>query len=125
MRFPALLTLPVSRLSQNTEIYSLYPAVFRMRSHLKQTSADRNRHCMRPIVGSQLVHEVLDVEVNRGLRNREMIFNLLFAMAISNESKNLQLPRRKIVVPQVLGDASRHLGRNMPPARVNRPDHAQ
>src|SRR5258708_3234553 len=125
MRFPALLTLPVSRLSQNTEIYSLHPAVFRMRSHLKQAPPHRNGYGVRPIVGSQLVDEVLDVEVNRGLRNRELICNLLVAMAIANESKNLQFPRRKIVVPQVLGDASRHLGRNMPPARVNRPDHVQ
>jgi hypothetical protein len=123
------LTLPASRLSRNIETYSYHPAVFyspwNALRDLKQAAPHRNGYGMRPIVGSQLVHEVLDVEVNRGLRNRELICNLLVAMAIANESKNLQLPRRKIVVPQVLGNASRYIGRNVPPASMNRPDHAQ
>ena len=96
-----------------------------MRSHLKQTSADSNGNGMRPIIRSQLVHEVLDVEVNRGLRNRQLICNLLVAMSIANESKNLQLSCCKIVVTQVLGDAGCYVGRNVPPASVNRPDHTQ
>jgi hypothetical protein len=40
-----------------------------------------------------------------------LIGNLLVAIAIANESKNLQFPRRKVVVIQVLGEASRHVGR--------------
>src|SRR5260370_11680055 len=96
-----------------------------MRSDLQQATPHRNGYRMRPIVGSQLVHEVLDVEVNRGLRNRELICNLLVAMTIANEPKYLQLPRRKIVLPQVLGNASRYIGRNVPPTGMNPPDHAQ
>src|SRR5258708_38073883 len=96
-----------------------------MQSDLQQAPPHRNGHCMRPIIRSQLVHEVLDVEVNRGLRNRELICNLLVAMSIANESKNLQLSCCKIVVTQVLGDAGCYVGRNVPPASVNRPDHTQ
>src|SRR6266481_3679778 len=96
-----------------------------MRSDLQQAAPDRDCDCMGPIVCLKFIHQVLDVEVNRGLRNRQLIGNLLVAIAISNESKNLQLPGRKVVVTQMLGEASRHLGRNMPPASVNRSDHAQ
>ena len=44
---------------------------------------------MCPIVGLKFIHQILDVEVNGGLRNRQLIRDLLVAMAISNESKNL------------------------------------
>src|SRR5260370_22204623 len=80
---------------------------------------------MGSIVGLKFVYQVLDMEINRGLCNRKVIGNLLVAIAIANESKNLQLPLRKVVVTHVLGEASRHVGRNMPPASVNRSDHAQ
>ena len=96
-----------------------------MQSDLQQATPERDGDCVGPIVGLKFIHQVLDVEVNRGLRNRQLICNLLVAMSIANESKNLQLPRRKIVVPQVLGNASRYIGRNVPPASMNRPDHAQ
>jgi hypothetical protein len=65
------------------------------------------------------------VKIDGILRNRKLIGNLFVAMAISNESKNVQLSSRKIVVTQMLGEAGRHLGRNVPPASVNRPDHAE
>src|SRR5580700_4648833 len=80
---------------------------------------------MSPIIGLKFIHQVLDVEVNRGLRDRQLISNLLVAIAIANESKNFQLPRRKVVVTEMLGEASRHLRRNMPSPGVNRSDHAQ
>ena len=96
-----------------------------MRSDLQQAAPERDGDCMSPIVGLKFVHQVLDMEINRALRNRKLIGNLLVAIAIANESKNLQFPRRKVVVTQVLGEASRHVGRNMPPAGVNRSDHGQ
>src|SRR5260370_7006105 len=65
------------------------------------------------------------MKVHGSLRNCQLIRNLLVAIAIANESKNLQLPRRKVVVIQVFGEASRHLWRNMPPTGVNRSDHAK
>ena len=90
-----------------------------MRSDLHQAAPERDGDCMGPIVGLKFIHQVLDVEVNRGLRNRQLICNLLVAMSIANESKNLQLSCCKIVVTQVLGEASRHVERNMPAAGVN------
>ena len=80
---------------------------------------------MRPIVGPEFVHQVLNVKINCVLRNRQLIGNLLVAMTISNESENFQLPSRKIVVTHVLGETGRYLGRNVPTAGVNRPDHPQ
>jgi hypothetical protein len=69
-----------------------------MRSDLKQASPDRDGYRMRPIVGPELIHEILDVEINGSLRDRQVIGNLFVAMAVSNESKNFQFSRRKIVV---------------------------
>src|SRR5260370_1778163 len=80
---------------------------------------------MRSIVGLKFLHQVFNVKVNRGLGNRKLIGNLFVAIAISNEAKNLQLPRRKVLVTQVLGETSRHFWRNMPPASVNGSNHAQ
>jgi hypothetical protein len=74
---------------------------------------------MRPIVGPEFVHQVLDVKINRVLRNRQLIGNLFVTMTVSNESENFQLPNCKIVVTHMLGEAGRHLGRNVPTAGVN------
>ena len=51
--------------------FQQHPAVFSglPRSHLQQATPNRNGNCVGPIIGPQLVHEVLDVEVNRRLCN--------------------------------------------------------
>jgi hypothetical protein len=46
-----------------------FPTGTGMRSHLHQATPNRNGNCVGPIIGPQLVHEVLDVEVNRRLCN--------------------------------------------------------
>jgi len=69
-----------------------------MRSNLQQAAPERDGDCMGPIVGLKFIHQVLDVEVNRGLRNRHLIRNLFVAIAVSNESENLQLPRCQVVL---------------------------
>src|SRR5260370_7947019 len=80
---------------------------------------------MRSIVGLKFLHQVFNVKVNRGLGNRKLIGNLFVAIAISNEAKNLQIPRRKVLVTQVFGETSRHFWRNMRPASVNGSNHPQ
>ena len=95
-----------------------------MRSHLQQAAPNRDGDCMGPIVGLKFIHQILDVEVNRGFGDRQVICNLLVAITISNKSNNLQLPRRKVVVTQMLGETSRHVGRNMSVASMNQSDHA-
>src|SRR5260370_36962119 len=96
-----------------------------MRSDLHETTPERNGDCMGPIIGLKFIHQVLDVEVDRGLANRQLIRDLLVAIAITNESKNLQFPRRQVVVTEGFGETGRHAGRNMSPPNVNRSDHAQ
>ena len=46
-----------------------FPTGLGMRSHLHQATPNRNGNCVGPIIGPQLVHKVLDVEVNRRLCN--------------------------------------------------------
>ena len=53
---------------------------------------------MRPIVGAQFIHEILDVKIHGSLRDRELIGDLLVTIAIANESKHFQFPARKIFI---------------------------
>ena len=64
---------------------------------------------MRPIIGSQFVYQVLDMKVDGSFRNCQLIRDLLIAIAVSNKPEHFQLPGRKIVVPQMLGEPGRHL----------------
>jgi hypothetical protein len=43
----------------------LQPLVIRL--DLKQPTPKRNGHCMGPIIGLKFIHQVFDVEANRGL----------------------------------------------------------
>src|SRR5260370_33314888 len=96
-----------------------------MESDLQQATPKCDGDCMGAIGGLKFIHQVLNVEINCGFRDRQLVRNLLVAMAIANESKNLQLPLRKVVVTHVLGEASRHVGRSIPPSTVNRSMTAQ
>jgi hypothetical protein len=80
---------------------------------------------MRPIIGAQFVHEVLDVEIDGCFRNSQLIRNLFVAMAVPNELEDLQLPNRQILLAEVFGEEGRHLGWNMSFAGMNRPDDSQ
>jgi hypothetical protein len=104
--------------------YSFLQAMV-IRSELKQPAPERDGDRMGAIVGLKFIHQILDVEVNRGLGNRQLVRNLLVATAVSNESKNLQFPFRKVVVTKMLGETGCDLGRNVTSASVNRSDHAQ
>jgi len=37
---------------------------------MQQAASERDCDCVGPIIGLKLIHQILDVEVNRGLRNR-------------------------------------------------------
>ena len=66
-------TLRVADLGEFTRIFSRRPAVFYRlygSSDLQQAAPKRDGHGMRTIVGSQLVHEIFDMEINRGLGDR-------------------------------------------------------
>ena len=85
-------TLPVTRRSRYIGICSYPPTVFcrpLLRSDLHQASPERDRNRMRPVVGLQFIYQVLDVEVNRVLRNGQLIGDLFVSMAIANEPENV------------------------------------
>ena len=75
----------------------------RVGSDMKQTAPERNRHRMRPVIGSQLTHQVLDMETDGSLRDYELIGNLFVAIPVSNQLEYLQFASRKIFLAQVLG----------------------
>lgn len=67
-----ILRLPDLPLSPKSETYSQHPVVvYRLaRSDLQKAAPQRDRDCMRSIVGLKFLHQVFDVEVNGGLGNR-------------------------------------------------------
>src|SRR5262245_22762240 len=70
---------------------------------------------MSPVVGLKLLHDILDVKVDRGLGDRELIGNLLVAVAIADQFQDLQFTRSKIFLAQVLCYATRNI-RGDPPS---------
>jgi hypothetical protein len=44
-----------------------YLQALKMQSNLQQATPQRDGDCMGPIIGLEFIHQVLDVEVNRGL----------------------------------------------------------
>src|SRR5215469_14688000 len=98
-------------------------SVYAESSHLQETPTESNRYRVRPIIRSQLVHQVLDMKIDGRLRNRQLIRNLFIAIAVSNQPENFELPLRKIVVSQMLSKPSGYFWRHMPPPGVTRADH--
>jgi hypothetical protein len=92
---------------------------------LKEATPESNGDRVRSIVGAELVHEILDVEVNRGLCDCELIGNLLVATAVSDEPKYFQFPGRQIFIAKMFGEAGGHLRWNMSPPGVDRSDDGE
>jgi len=86
---------------------------------MKEAAADSNRHRVGPIVGTQLVHKILNVEVHCCLRNVQSPGNFLVAVPVPNEAENLQFPRGENVFPHVLRETSSHVRRNVLVAGMN------
>src|SRR5271166_6342477 len=63
---------------------------------------------LRTITGSQLVHNVLDVHLDRFLGDEEFFGNVAVAIAASDLLKNFDFPRGERIVAVVL----RQMGRN-------------
>lgn len=49
---------------------------------MKKATPDRNGYRVGPVVGSQFVHQVLDMKVHRGLRNAELVGDLFVAVTV-------------------------------------------
>jgi len=65
------------------------------------------------------------MEIHGGLSNREPIGNLLIAIAVVNEPEHIQLPRRQILFTQMFRELGGDLGRNVPPAAMDRADNGE
>jgi hypothetical protein len=77
---------------------------------------------MGPVIRLEFVHEVSDVEINRGLSNIQLIRDLLIAVAVSNKPQNLEFSSGRLVVAEKFGQAGCYLWRDVPSAKVNRAD---
>ena len=64
---------------------------------------------MRPIVGAELVHEILDVEVDGRFGNAKMIGDLLVAMTIADQPQHIQLAAGQVFVAEMLDQLGRDL----------------
>src|SRR5262245_36253067 len=94
-------------------------------SDLQETPTESNRYRVRPIIRSQLVHQVLDMKIDGRLGNRQLIRNLLVAVSVSNEPKNFKLPVCKVFFAQMLSKTGCHCWRHVAISSVNRSDHTQ
>src|SRR5258706_14616650 len=87
----AALSLIRGWLAHHIKISRHCPVVlYRFRqSDVQQAAPNRNGHRMRPVIGSQLAYQVLDVEIDGGFRNCESNGDLLIAKAVSNKAEHL------------------------------------
>src|SRR5215475_1691393 len=102
-------------------LFSVYAEL----SDLQETPTEGNRDRVRPVIRSQLVHQIFDMKIDGRLRNRQLIRNLFIAIAVSNQAENFEFPIREIIVPQMLSKASGYFRRHVPISAVNRSDHTQ
>jgi hypothetical protein len=68
-------------------------------SYLEETAPQRNGHRVRPIMGLELIHEILYVEIHGGFGNRKLVCDFLVTVAIANQAEYLYLSRRKLFFP--------------------------
>src|SRR6185369_4729006 len=68
---------------------------------------------------------MLDVIVDRGLGDRQLVGDLLVAEAVANESQHFHLACREILITHVFGKAHRDFRRNSSLAGMNRSDNVR
>ena len=93
--------------------------------NLKETAPDGDRHGMGPVVGMQLLDDILDVEINCRLRNPQSIGNLLVAIALLNQSQHFEFPTCKVFFAEMLGEASRRFRCNLLLPGMDRADRVE
>ena len=70
---------------------------------------------MGAIVRTELLHEVPDVEVDRGLGDAEPVGDLLVAMPVPDEAQDVELAPREVLVGVVRREPRRDVGRDGAP----------
>src|SRR5262249_52065406 len=67
-------------------------------SQLDNSAAQGDRHRLRAIAGTQLFHDVLDVNFDRLLRDEEFFPNVSIALSVGGIAQYLQRSRRQVFV---------------------------
>src|SRR5258708_14095898 len=101
---------------QNLVVFCSVP---KSNSDFQQTSANRDGDRVRPVIRSQLVDHVLDMEVDGRLRNPESIGNLLVAMAVADQPQHVHLTSGEVFLAKMLGQPAAPPGPNMPSASAH------
>src|SRR6266567_9228539 len=98
---------------------------YRFSWHFKVASPQGNGYCVCPIICVKLIHEVLYVEIHRGLSDRESVGYFLVSKAVADEREHLQFPGREVLFPKALGNAGSNLGRDVFFAGMDSADYTQ
>ena len=69
---------------------------------------------MSSVIGLKLVDDILDVEIDGSLRNRQSIGNLFIPIPVANQAQDFKLSRRQVLLPEMFSDNAGYVGRYMP-----------
>jgi hypothetical protein len=83
----------------------------------------RDRDGLSTVLGSQLVHNVLDVNLDGLLGDKEPFANVAVAISAGDVPEDVDLARGESVIAHVLGELRRHLRRNALLSRVHLANH--
>ena len=121
---PSHTRIPGSRQIGQTRTDRYFPPVFyRFHSlNLKETAPHRDRDSVGPVVGMQLLDDILDVEINGRLCDTQLASNLFVAVAFLNQPKHLEFPGREIFFTNMFCEAGRRFARHLFSAGVDRAD---
>jgi hypothetical protein len=96
-----------------------------LRLNIQQAAPDGDGDGVRPVVRSEFLDQILDVEGDRRLSNPQLARDLFVPMAIADQPEHIHLTRRQIFVPQVFGKPGRNLGGHMLSTGMDRPNHRE
>ena len=69
---------------------------------------------MSSVIGLKLVHDILDVKIDGGLRNRQLIGNLFIPIPVADQTQDFKLARCQVLLSEMFGDNAGDVGRYMP-----------
>jgi hypothetical protein len=91
-------------------------------SNLEQTPPQGDRDRVRPVIRLQFVNDIFDVKVDGGLRDTQLIGDLLVLVSFADQFKDFQLARRQILLPHVLCQTTAYVGWDMLTTHRHGPD---
>ena len=92
---------------------------------MNDAAADTNGHCFGTIAGSEFVHDVADVALNRLFGNEQKRCNIAVPITSGDRAQNLNLPFAQRIVPDMFGQMQSNFGRDMLLSTMNFPDYLE